>query len=171
MASPVPTGRLLTDGDGGTALVLARTLAAAPDEVWAHLTESARTALWYGPWRGEPGPGAVVEVRTAFEEGDGWSPFTIEVCEPPRRLLVTAGTDAAAWRLEASLSAGGGRTAVELRHHLPGGPVTGLGEIGPGWEYYLDMFTASFAGVPLPVFATYYPALRGYYEELARSGG
>ncbi|MEU3601788.1 SRPBCC family protein [Streptomyces sp. NPDC006798] len=171
MASPVPTGRLLACDDGGTALALARTLTAPPEDVWAHLTDPARTALWFGPWRGEPGPGATVEVRTAFEEGAGWSPLHIEACEPPRRLLVATDPAAESWRLEVLVSAGGSRTSVELRHLLPEGPVTGLGEIGPGWEYYLDMFTASFAGVPLPAFTAYYPALRGFYEELPRTGG
>ncbi|MFC9606869.1 hypothetical protein ACFTTN_25835 [Streptomyces niveus] len=42
----------------------------------------------------------------------------------------------------------------------------GLGDIGPGWEYYLDMLGASLDGTPRPVFEDYYPAQKAYFEGL-----
>ncbi|WP_211590177.1 hypothetical protein [Microbispora sp. H11081] len=40
------------------------------------------------------------------------------------------------------------------------------GEIGPGWEYYLDMLVAARDGSPRPDFAAYYPEMRPYYAGL-----
>ena len=43
----------------------------------------------------------------------------------------------------------------------------GAGEIGPGWEYYLDNLLASRTGSPLPDFADYYPSMQAYYQDQA----
>ena len=37
------------------------------------------------------------------------------------------------------------------------------GEVGPGWEYYLDMLVAAREGKPLPSFGDYYPAQKAHY--------
>jgi hypothetical protein len=44
--------------------------------------------------------------------------------------------------------------------------VDGIAEIGPGWEYYLDMLVAARDGAPLPSFDDYYPAMKPYFDEL-----
>jgi hypothetical protein len=41
-----------------------------------------------------------------------------------------------------------------------------VGEIGPGWEYYLDNLVASRGDGPLPTFDTYYPAQKAYFMGL-----
>jgi hypothetical protein len=41
--------------------------------------------------------------------------------------------------------------------------VDGVGEIGPGWEYYLDLLVAATEETERPGFDQYYPALRGAY--------
>jgi hypothetical protein len=46
--SPTPTGRLFGDD-----LVLTRTFRAPMADVWASLTDPARTARWFGPWQGD----------------------------------------------------------------------------------------------------------------------
>jgi uncharacterized protein YndB with AHSA1/START domain len=169
MTSPVPTGRLLRT-EGGRDLVLTRTLRAPLEDVWASLTEPGRTARWFGPWKGEAGAGRTVEIQMAFEEGTPWAELRIETCEPPRRLAVSMVDDAGSWPMEIRLREADGATAVELVHHLPGQTVqpgdAGLGEIGPGWEYYFDMFVAAHSGLPLPAFDAYYPAQKRYFEEL-----
>ncbi|WP_198958148.1 MULTISPECIES: hypothetical protein [Amycolatopsis] len=38
----------------------------------------------------------------------------------------------------------------------------GIGEIGPGWEYYLDLLVAARTGAPRPEFTDYYPAVKPY---------
>jgi hypothetical protein len=39
-----------------------------------------------------------------------------------------------------------------------------VGEVGPGWEYYLDALVAAREERPLPVFDDYYPAQKAYFE-------
>jgi len=40
----------------------------------------------------------------------------------------------------------------------------GVGEVGPGWEYYLDALVASRDGQPAPDFDDYYPAMKEHFE-------
>jgi uncharacterized protein YndB with AHSA1/START domain len=169
MTSPTPTGRLVPV-ENGRDLVLTRTLHAPLRDVWASLTEPGRTARWFGPWKGEAAPGRTIEIQMAFEEGTPWAELRIEACEPPTRFAVSMMDEAGSWPMEIRLRGADGATTVELIHHLPGHAAqqgeAGLGEIGPGWEYYLDMFVAAHAGRPLPVFDSYYPAQKRYFEEL-----
>ncbi|MEO3888984.1 hypothetical protein [Nonomuraea sp. B5E05] len=41
------------------------------------------------------------------------------------------------------------------------------GDVGPGWEYYLDMLVASRDGSPTPDFHDYHPAMQAYYRGLS----
>lgn len=160
--SPEPTGRVESTPTGRD-LVLTRRFRAPIREVWAALTESDRTATWFGPWRGEGGEGKTIEVKMAFEEGDAWLQVTITACEPPTRLEVTSVDDWGSWDLEALLSEmGDGVTELRFLHHLD--EATDVSGVGPGWEYYLDNLVAAFEGRPLPSFADYYPAQKAYYE-------
>ena len=54
-STPTPTGTAVPT-DGGFDLVFPRTFQAPIEDVWASVTESERTARWFGPWRGEAGP-------------------------------------------------------------------------------------------------------------------
>ena len=158
---PQPTGHVVRNATGIFELTLTRTFDAPAAEVWASLTESDLTALWIGPWRGEPGVGRTIELQMSFEEGDAWSAARIDVCDPPERLFVTTLTENGNWPLEARLVESDGRTTLTFIHHLTD---AGLAEFsGPGWEYYLDNLVASRAGQPLPDFADYHPAQAGYY--------
>ncbi|MEU8569247.1 SRPBCC family protein [Streptomyces pathocidini] len=164
--TPEPTGQLVPTPVGHD-LVLSRTYRASVDDVWASVTESERTALWFGPWRGEGAAGRTVEVQMAFEEAASapWIPITIDACEPPRRLAVSTEDEVGAWSLELLLAETGGATELRLVHHLTS--TEHIGSIGPGWEYYLDMLTAARTGGPRPDFGDYYPAQKTYFESLA----
>ncbi|MEV3874126.1 SRPBCC family protein [Streptomyces sp. NPDC049906] len=162
--TPQLTGRLLDTGEG-IDLVLTRGFDAPVPDVWASLTEPERTALWFGPWEGRAAPGRTVRVRMAFEEGEPRSSVRIETCEPPRRLVVTTQDAFGSWRLEARLTeTPGPHTEFTLVHHLAG--TAGLGEIGPGWECYLDRLVHAREGGEPPRFGDYYPALKEPYERL-----
>ena len=87
MTNP-PNGRLIQDVDGNR-LVVRRTFQAAIDDVWASVTEPDRTARWFGTWRGEPGPGRLIEVQMGFEDEAPWLEKRIDACEPPRRLALS----------------------------------------------------------------------------------
>lgn len=161
--SPSPTGRLFGTGNGGD-LVITRTFRAPAEDVWASVTEPDRTARWFGPWEGDAAPGQTIKVQLLFEEQEPWCDMLIEACEPPRRLAVSTLDEHGTWRLELLLSEAGGTTELRLVHHLD--TTEGIGEIGPGWEYYLDMLVAARDGSPAPDFDDYYPAMRPYFEDL-----
>lgn len=160
---PTPTGRLLGTA-AGRDLELARELNAPIEDVWASLTESDRTARWFGSWRGEGRPGAVVRLTLTHENGQPESDLTILACEPPHRLEVETVDEYGRWHLEAHLSERDGGTTLTFVHHL--NPDTEVASTGPGWEYYLDRLTASVHGTEQAGFDAYYPAMRGYYERL-----
>ena len=159
--SPTPTGRLF-----GAALVLPRTFNAPVDDVWACLTDPALTARWFGPWEGEGAPGRTIKVQLVQEEGKPWMDMTVDACEPPSRLAVSAGDEHGRWLLEMVLAeterATGTVTELRFTQHLTG--KENVGEVGPGWEFYLDALVASREGGPVPDFTDYYPSMREYFE-------
>jgi uncharacterized protein YndB with AHSA1/START domain len=162
--SPEPTGRV-TRTDRGLDLVIEREFDAPISEVWASLTESERTAQWFGPWSGRGAPGETIEVTMSAEEGAPSSPARIEACESPRHLRIAMDDSHGSWLLEAELAERGGRTTLTFTQHLK--DDAGTGSIGPGWEYYLDRLVAARDGSPMPEFGDYYPAQKAYYEAAA----
>lgn len=151
-----PTGRLR-----GNDLVLTRRFRASIEDVWASITEPSSTARWFGRWEGEPGVGNEIRIQMAFEDGQPWITKTIEACEPPRRLVLTAVHSSVTSRLELGLKAIGDGCELEFVHHAI--DRARVGEIGPGWEYYLDNLVASRDDGPRPTFDTYYPAQKAYF--------
>lgn len=158
-----PSGRLENTPDGQD-MILTRTYRAPIEDVWASITDSERTARWFGPWKGEAGTGRTIRVQLVFEEGQPWADYTIEACHPPRHLALRTVDAYGDWHLEATLTERAGQTELVFTHHLT---EPGLaGEAGPGWEYYLDMLEAARTGTDRPDFDDYYPAMREYYGNL-----
>lgn len=161
--STTPSGRLVRTGEGRD-LVIIRTFHAPIEDVWASITEPERTARWFGGWKGEAGPGRTIRYAMAFEAGAPEADMTIEACEPPHHLAVRATDDYGNWHLEAHLREADGITELRFTHHLD--PQTKIGEVGPGWEYYLDNLLAYRTRTPLPQFTDYYPAQSEYFVGL-----
>jgi uncharacterized protein YndB with AHSA1/START domain len=155
--SPKPTGRLF-----GNDLVLTRTFRAPVADVWASLTDPQRTARWFGPWQGDAAPGRAIKVQMVHEEGKPWMDMTIDACDPPRRLALSAVNEHGNWYLDMELAESAGVTELRFTQHLTG--AEGVGEVGPGWEYYLDALVASRDGQPTPNFDDYYPAMKDHFE-------
>jgi uncharacterized protein YndB with AHSA1/START domain len=155
--SPTPTGRLF-----GNDLVLTRTFRAPVADVWASLTDPERTARWFGPWQGDAAPGRMINVQMVHEEGKPWLDMTIDACEPPRRLALSAVNDYGNWYLDMVLAETSGVTELRFTQQLT--DTAGVGEVGPGWEYYLDALVASRDGLPTPNFDDYYPAMKDHFE-------
>lgn len=155
--NPIPTG-ILRSTATGVDLEITRTIDASQEDVWASLTDSDRTALWFGPW--ERISSDEVRVQMTFEDGAPWMAMRVDACESPQRLAVSSD----GWDLEVALADDGGSTLVTLIQHRAN--TDGIGEIGPGWEYYLDMLIASRDALPLPRFDEYYPAQQEYYSSL-----
>jgi uncharacterized protein YndB with AHSA1/START domain len=162
--TPKPTGRLLSTKEGRD-LVLTRSFQAPIEDVWASISESERTGRWFASWTGEPGPGNTIRATLQFEEGKPETDMTIDACEPPRHLAVSSHDVYGTWRLEATLVERDGVTELTFVQHLDDG--VGIGEVGPGWEYYLDRLVFSRdEGTVEPTFDDYYPSQKGYYEQL-----
>ena len=162
--SRIPTGRLFRTSTGSD-LIVSRTFRAPAEDVWSSLTEPDRTARWFGPWEGDAAPGRTIKVQMAFEEGAPWCDLHIDACDPPRRLAVSMGDESGNWRMELLLSEANNLTELRLVHHLE--TEDGVGEIGPGWEYYLDMLIAARDNSPTPDWNDYYPAMKSYFHELS----
>ena len=88
-------------------------------------------------------------------------------CEPNRRLAVTVVDDAGRWELEVTLAEHDGVTDLRLVHRLADPMVAE--NVGPGWEFYLDMLVASRDGTPLPDLDDYYPSQAQHFTEAARA--
>jgi len=158
-----PTGRLFPAAHGND-LVLTRTYRAPVEDVWASVTESERTARWFGPWEGDAAPGNVIKVRMAYEDQSPWCDLRVDACDPPHHLALSMSDESGDWHIELFLSHAEDHTELRLVFHLD--DTATLGETGPGWEYYLDMLTAARAGLPLPDFDDYYPSMKPYYDGL-----
>jgi uncharacterized protein YndB with AHSA1/START domain len=163
--NPVPNGKLVRTADG-LDLVVVRTFRAPIEDVWASVTESERTARWWGAWTGVPGVGRTIQYTMAFEAEGPPQEMLIEACEAPVHLAVR-GLGNYGWRLEVHLSEANGVTEMRFTHHLD--DKTSAGDVGPGWEYYLDNLVASRSGGTMPDFNDYYPSQKPYYLELAES--
>jgi hypothetical protein len=94
-------------------------------------------------------------------KGEPWTSMLIEECEPPRHLMVRMKDDFGDWRLELTFEQTGDTTELRFVHHLS--DPKHAGDVGPGWEYYLDMLVAAREGQPLPSFDDYYPAQKAHY--------
>ena len=160
-----PTGRIL-QRLGGVDIVITRLIRGTVDDVWASVTESERTARWIGRWEGEAAPGNTIRVQWTFEEGAAWTDARIESCTAPTFLSLTVGDAADPWLLDLTLIDRGELTELTLTQHRA--DAGGAGEIGPGWEYYLDNLIASRENTALPDFDDYYPELKSYFEDQAQ---
>jgi len=154
--SPQPSGQVV-----GNDLILTRMFRAPIDDVWTSVTKSESTARWFGPWEGEAGPGKTVRLQLVYEKGQPWTDVTIEECEAPRRLALAMKDEFGAWRIELTLTQTDDTTTLRFVQHLSNRELAG--DVGPGWEYYLDMLVAAREGKTLPSFEDYYPSQKPYY--------
>ncbi|MFC9471083.1 SRPBCC domain-containing protein [Nocardia sp. NPDC056952] len=163
----IPTGDIVATPDGRD-LVITRSLGLPIEEVWARLTDPHLTSGWYGTWEGEAGTGNTIQVQMRFEEGEPWSAMRIDDCNPPIHLGVSSTDQIGLWRLEVTLLDTGAATELRLVHHLTSEyQLAEIPQIGPGWEYYADMFVAACTHTERPDFADYYPSMSGYYQQRA----
>lgn len=163
--SPNPTGRRHTRADESF-LVVARTFNAPIQEVWAAVTDSERTARWFGPWRGDPSSGTIW-VQMMAEEGHPEMDARIVECDPPRRLVLETGAEAGGWHLELDLiQREESQVSLELSHQLRDPELAS--QAGPGWEFYLDRLVAAETDgdVAAVAFEDYYPSQAEYYRGL-----
>ena len=163
-SAPVPTGRV-AEGPLGREIQLTRQFRAPIDAVWGAMTESERLERWIGRWEGDPRTGRVNFFMTAEGEDPPAEEYRIEVCEPPHRFAGTTAVGDDQWRLRFELSEQAGVTTLLFAQAI----VDDVGDVGPGWEYYLDRLDAALAGgdVAAVRWDAYYPEMKAYYSTLA----
>jgi uncharacterized protein YndB with AHSA1/START domain len=134
--------------DGKGVVRMQERLDVAIDDVWSALTDPRRLATWLGEFEGDLRVGGEVRARfmTSGWEGTG----RIDVCEPPRRLVLTM-RDAdpqpgqpAEGVTELTLTADGDRTVVVWEER--GMPVNLLAAYGAGVQIQVEDLAAHLAG-------------------------
>jgi len=151
----------------GNDLILTRSFKAPIADVWTSVTKSEHTERWFGRWEGDARPGNTIRILMVFEKGDAWTNATINTCDAPHHLDLTTKSDYGESHLELKLREDNGTTHLEFVHHLR--DRKGVGDLGPGWEYYMDMLVHAREGTPKPAWDDYYPALKDDYVAQAAS--
>jgi uncharacterized protein YndB with AHSA1/START domain len=158
-----PTGRVI-EQDGRHVLVQTRTFDAPIEDVWAAVTDPDRLARWIGTWTGDPESGSVL-FRMLFEgEDHAGETMEIRVCEPPHRLHLTSRFGTQVWLLELDLTHADGVTTLTFSQ--PGITREQVGDVGPGWDYYLDRLVDAETGADpaqRDFERDYYPATAEHY--------
>jgi uncharacterized protein YndB with AHSA1/START domain len=136
-------------------------------DLWSALTEPRRLARWYGQIEGDLQPGGEFRGRLEYWEGTG----RVEVCEPPRRLLVTTkGVDEPySEAIEATLTADGNQTILVIETR--GMPLDLVGAYGAGYQIHAENLAAHLAGRERVDSKARWTELGPPYEELAASIG
>jgi len=114
------------------------------DDLWSALTDPQRLARWIAHVDGDLRPGGAFQARFT----SGWDgPGRVDVCQPPRRLLVTLnpGQDDETV-VEAEIIPDGERTRLVLEER--GLPLNGAAGHGAGWQAHVEDLGAHLAGRP-----------------------
>ena len=155
-------------GPRGPELHLERRYAAPIDTVWAAVTESDRLARWIGRWERDAAGDLIFYMTAEGDDVEG-EKYTILECTPPNRLSVDTSVGENTWHLRLELERDGDGTILRFAQVIADDD---MGNVGPGWEYYLDRLGAVLADRnPSAVsWDDYYPAMRAYYSALSRDG-
>jgi uncharacterized protein YndB with AHSA1/START domain len=113
-------------------------------DLWSALTERGRLARWLGEVEGDLRPGGEFTARFFASEWAGAG--TVDVCDPPRHLVVrTTGEDQAEDHvIEATLTADGDGTLLVLEER--GMPVSLLAAYAAGIQIHIEDLAAHLAG-------------------------
>ena len=113
------------------------------DDLWSALTEPDRLARWLGEVEGDLRLGGDFRARyfASGWEGTGH----VDVCEPPRRLLIsTKSTDEPDGVIELTLTADGDQTVLVIEDR--GVPVDQIAAYGAGDQIHVEDLAAYLAG-------------------------
>jgi uncharacterized protein YndB with AHSA1/START domain len=138
------------------------------DDVWSALTDPSRLARWYGEIDGDLRVGG--EFR-AYVFASGWDGSgRVEVCESPRRLLLTEAEPGQPENvIEVTLAADGDQTILVLDHS--GIPLDYLAAYGAGIQVHVEDLAAHLAGRERCDSGTRMGELLPVYEDLAANVG
>ena len=125
-------------------MLFPRELHAAPERVWAALTEPAQLREW-APFDADRdlATNATATLTIAGGDESARSDATIHVAERPRVLEYTWGTDVLRWELEPSADG----TRLTLRHTMANREM--LAKVAAGWHICLDVLDRLLTGDPV----------------------
>jgi uncharacterized protein YndB with AHSA1/START domain len=114
------------------------------DDLWSAFTDPQRLARWLARVEGDLRLGG--QFRASFTSG--WEgPGRVDVCDPPRRLLVTMDQDKDdATVIAAELVPDGGQTRLVVEER--GLPLDDAAGHGAGWQAHIEDLAAHLAGRP-----------------------
>lgn len=161
------TGRVVRDRRG-LDLIVERRVAAPAAEVWKWLTAPAQLKKWIGTYKGSPVVGGTIAFSMSFEDAAGSQQVTVTECKPESRFVLDWVADEDPWHVAVSIADLGSSTVVFLAQRIS--DPKQAGEVGPGWEYYLDRLLAARGGTTMPDWDDYFPSQVPYYERLATDG-
>jgi len=152
--------RRLDDGSG--AVTMEDIYDTDIDDLWSALTEPDRLARWIATVDGDLRVGGHVHARfTSTYEGPG----RIDVCDAPRRLLVTFAPGAEDETvMEANLAPLGERTRLIIEER--GLPMDVISSHGAGWQAHVEDLTAYLSGAEQRVWRDRLLELKPAYQEI-----
>jgi uncharacterized protein YndB with AHSA1/START domain len=137
------------------------------EDLWSALTDPGRLARWIATVEGDLRLGG--EFRARFTSG--WEgPGRVDVCEPPRRLLVTMspGQDDQTV-IEAEVIPDGNQTLLSVEER--GLPLDEAAAHGAGWQAHIEDLAAHLAGQPSSDWRTRWVTLTPTYRDQQRRLG
>jgi uncharacterized protein YndB with AHSA1/START domain len=137
------------------------------DDLWSALTDPQRLARWIAQVEGDVRLGG--EFRATFTSSwDG--PGRVDVCEPPRRLLLTMspGQDDQTV-IEAQLTPDGRQTRLVVEER--GLPLDTAAAHGAGWQAHIEDLAAYLAGETPADWRTRWLELAPAYRDRERGLG
>ncbi len=148
MTSSAPAGKRilgsLRTADGRGVVRMQDRFGTDIDDLWSALTHPSRLARWAGEFEGELRLGG--EFRARFFSSGWEGTGRVNVCEPPRHLLVMTRhvRQADEHAVEATLAADGDHTILVLGER--GMPVDLLAAYGAGIQVHIEDLAAHIAG-------------------------
>ena len=139
------------------------------DDLWSALTDPGRLARWLGEFEGDLRLGG--EFRARFFSSGWEGTGRVEVCEPPRHLLVMTRHDRQdeEHAIEATLTADGDHTILILEER--GMPVNLLAAYGAGIQVHIEDLAAHIAAGERCDAGARWAELQPAYEALASKLG
>lgn len=159
--SPQASG-IVVDTAAGRDLVLKRDLKIPVGESWSWISDSQKLELWFGTWSGAGEAGGRIDVTMNAEAEPHTSEWEILGCESGSSYEIRS-IGGVGWHLELKVEQDGKDSRLTFIHHLDDGSE--VGQIGAGWEYYLDRLLAAIEDREMPDFDQYWPAMGPYYEK------
>lgn len=154
----------LRAADGTGIVRLEDRFATDVDDLWSALTDPGRLARWLGEVDGDLRQGG--EFRARFF-ASGWEGICrVEVCDPPRRLLLQARSEGEPDSVfEATLTAGADHTLLVIEDR--GVPLDQIAAYGAGDQIHVEDLAAYLAGRDRCNARTRWQELHPSYVQLA----